>query len=226
MECSGGMIVRRVSAVGVIVLVLSLGLAAPGESQSGQPDFTVQFKTTLQAVDCDGQQLTLAGPGASTVVQSTLGTVIHVDGAVTPFCSLSPLVGAPATAWVIARGGQIVLVQLDVVSGAAPVPAPPVQPDPGAPSPVPAAPSPADPPAYNSAPSGAAVVLGTVIVGGLLYLILQSADGAYYRYPYSGPYGDPRPAYRPYAGPYIGVPGYTYGPYRRCHDGTYSHWCR
>jgi hypothetical protein len=71
------------------------------------------------------------------------------------------------------------------------------------------------------------VVLGTVIVGGLLYLLLRSADGAFYRYPYYGPYVIyPHPAYRPYVGPYLRVPAYTYGPYRRCHDGSFGQWCR
>ena len=219
---SGGMIVRRVFAVGITVLVSFLGLAGSGDAQSGQPDRIVQLQTTVQAVDCDGQQLTLAGAGTSSVVQSTLGSVIHVNGAATPLCALSSYVGSPATAWIMPRGGQIVLARLDVAPTAAPAyppaPSPPVAP----------ASAPSPPPAYTPAPSPAAVVLGTVLIGGLVYLLVRAANGSLYRYPYSAPYTGTyqQPTYRPYAGPYAGAPAYTYGPYRRCHDGTWNQWCR
>jgi hypothetical protein len=83
-----------------------------------------------------------------------------------------------------------------------------------------------DPPAYNSTSSAAAIVLGTIVVGGLVYLLLRGADGAFYRYPYRAPGAYPHPAYRPYVGPYTRAPAYTYGPYRRCLDGTFGQWCR
>ena len=219
------MIVRRAFAVGVIVLVSFLGLAASGDAQSGQPDSIVQLRATIQAVDCDAQQVTLAGPGTPSVVQSTLGSVIRVNGAPTPLCALSSSVGTPATAWVMPRGGQIVLVRLEVAPPSGP--AAPVQPGPPlAPASTPV-PAPASPPAAYT-PSPAAIVLGTVLVGGLVYLLVRASNGTLYRYPYYGPYAGsyPQPAYRPYAGPYAAAPAYTYGPYRRCHDGTWAQWCR
>lgn len=220
------MIVRRAFAGGIIVLVSCLGFAASGDAQSGPTQSIVQLQTTVQAVDCDGQQVTLVGPGASSVVQSTLGSVIRVNGADTPLCGLAPFVGAPATAWVMARGGQIVLVRLEVAS--TPVPAyPPVTP-PIAPAAAPPYPPAAPVPIYTPAPSPAAVVLGTVLVGGLVYLLIRAADGTLYRYPYAAPYAGAyqRPVYRPYVGPYARVPAYTYGPYRRCPNGTWGRWCR
>jgi hypothetical protein len=46
------------------------------------------------------------------------------------------------------------------------------------------------------------IVLGTIIVGGLAYLVTRGYDGQFYRYPYYGPYRQYyyRPGYRPYAG--------------------------
>jgi len=48
------------------------------------------------------------------------------------------------------------------------------------------------------------VVLGTVIVGGLLYLVVHGPDGGYYRYPYYGEYYRHyyHPEYRPFVGFY------------------------
>jgi len=245
------MVVRRALALGIAVLISSLGLATSGDAQSGPTESIVETQTTVQAVDCDAQQITLAGAGVSSVAQSTLGTVIRVNGDVTPLCALSSYVGAPATAWVMARGGQVVLVRLDVTSTTVPTyptsPAPlaPAQApaDPTTTTPYPAAPPPYTPvpaaeypyspapPAYTPVPSAAAVVLGTVLVGGLVYLLVRSATGGLYRYPYYGPYVRPytgyqQPAYRPYVGPYAKAPAYNYGPYRRCPDRSWGQWCR
>ncbi len=246
------MIVRRAFAVGVIVLIASLGLAGSGEAQSGPGDSIVQTQTTVQAVDCDGQEVTLSSAGASSTVQSTLGSVVHVNGATTPFCSLSSYIGAPATAWVMARGGQIVLVRLDVASTTAPgdpaSPQPPLAPasvpsttgptasapgyapisyTPIPPDSAPAyTPPPYTPPPYTPAPSYApsvgAIVLGTVLVGGIIYLLVRAANGSFYRYPYY----DSGYQYRPYVGPYAKAPAYNYGPYRQCREGIWSQWCR
>jgi hypothetical protein len=209
-------LVRRVIAIGASILMLSLGLVASGEAQSTQPDSTVKFQAVVRAVDCEQQQLTLAGPGAVAVVQSTLGTVIQVDGAPTPLCGLSTFVGAHATAWVIARAGQIVLTRLEVVSAGEP---------PGAASVAPP-PSPS-PSVYSSVPTAAPGVLGTVVAGGGVYLLVLGADGALYRYAYYGPYGHP-PAgpYGRYVGPYTRIPAYTYDSDRPCQEGTFWQWCR
>ena len=236
------MIVRRAFGVGICVFVSSLGLAGSGEAQINPTD-SVQTQATVQAVDCDSAQVTLAWAGASSVAQSTLGSIVHVNGAVTPFCALSSYIGSSATAWVMPRGGQIVLVRLDVTSAVAPpfptAPQPSLAPasaPPYTPIPAPApayAPGPTDasvppyapaPPAYTSAPSPASVVLGTVLIGGLVYLLVRAANGTLYRYPYAGGYQ--QPAYWPYVGPYAKAPAYDYGPYRRCRDGVWSQWCR
>jgi hypothetical protein len=234
------MVVRRALALGIIVLISSLGLATSGEAQSSPTDPVIQTQATVQAIDCDTQQVTLAGAGVSSVAQSTLGTVIHVNGDAVPLCGLSPYVGAPATAWVMARGGQVVLVRLDVTSTT--VPSYPSGPAPMIPASNPPAPTASNPyqtgqpasvpypaalPAYTPVPSAAAVVLGTVLVGGLVYLLVRAANGGLYRYPYYGPYV-PRyqPQYRPYVGPSAKVPAYNYGPYRRCPDRSWGQWCR
>lgn len=49
------------------------------------------------------------------------------------------------------------------------------------------------------------IVLGTIVVAGLLYLLVHSPDGGYYRYPYYGQYYQTyyRPQYRPYKGYYV-----------------------
>lgn len=72
--------------------------------------------------------------------------------------------------------------------------------------------------------SAAAVVLGSIIVGGLAYLLVRGANGYLYHYPYYGSYYRYyyRPAYAPYYGPYRYAPAYRwcYG-YR-----SYGSWCR
>lgn len=248
------MIVRRVFAVGITVFVSSLGLAGSGDAQPSPTDSIVQTQATVQAVDCDGEQLTLAGPGISSVIQSTLGSVIHVNGAVTPFCALSSYVGSSATAWLMPRGGQVVLVRLDVTSTVVPgnpaSPSPPLAPasaptytTPPAYTPIPPpytsgppsyTPAPTytpvpytpapQPPAYTPAPSPVGVILGAVLIGGLVYLLVRAANGSVYRLPYTGAYQ--QQPHQPYAGPYAKSPAYRYGPYRRCPNGTWSQWCR
>lgn len=230
---------RRVFAIGITVLVSSLGLAGSGDAQPTTADSIVQTPTTVQAVDCDSQQVTLAGAGVSSVVQSTLGSVVHVNGAATPFCSLAAYVGAPATAWIMPRGGQMVLVRLDVTSTVVPSPPaapasastpPPVYTAPPSYTPIPSPyttagpPVPVPVPSYTPSPSAGAVILGTVLIGGLVYLLIRSVNGSVYRLPYTGTYQ--QPAYSPYVGSYRTVPAYTYGQYRRCKDGTWSQWCR
>jgi hypothetical protein len=73
------------------------------------------------------------------------------------------------------------------------------------------------------------VVLGTIVVGGFLYLLVRGPGGYFYRYPYYGAYYRYyyRPYYRPYYGPYRYVPPFVYGPYRFCpaYRG-YGYWCR
>jgi len=183
----------------------------------------VQLRGTIQAVDCDAQQLVLAGPSGATVLRSVLATVVRVNGAIASLCALTPFVGSPATVSVLAVGGQFVIAQLDV---SAPVGASaPPQAAAYAPSSVPV-PTASQPP--GPAPALAGAVLGTVQLGGRVFLLVQAASGVLYRYPYYGPYYRAyyAPTYRPYAGPYQYAPAFTYGPYRRCPDRTWSQWCR
>ncbi len=51
------------------------------------------------------------------------------------------------------------------------------------------------------------IVLGTVVVGGLSYLVARDHDGHFYRYPYYGPYRQYyHAAYQPYHGTYGSAP--------------------
>ena len=202
----------------LIVLLTLLGIAPAGEAQ---PTARVQLEGTIQAVDCNAQQLTLQSGSGTTVVQSTLATVIRVDGESTPLCSLEPYIGAPVTVSLVPVGGQFMIAQLTVHSAPA---APPPVPYAGAPAPPPVPYTPV-PQMSSPAPTIAGAVLGTIMVGGLVYLLVRGANGAFYRYPYYGQYRPIyyQPSYRPYVGPLR--PTLTYGPYRRCRDRTWSQWC-
>ena len=198
----------RSLATSLIVLLALLGAAASG---AAQPAARLQIEGTIQAVDCAGQQLTLRSGTGMTVLQSTLATEIAVDGQSQPLCSLEPFLGAPATVSLVPVGGQFMIAQLTVRTAASGPQSPPYAPAPPQPS--------------GPAPAITGTVLGTIIVAGVPYLLVQGPNGAFYRYPYYGDFHRMyyQPAYRPYVGP--GRPMMTYGPYRRCRDRTWSQWC-
>jgi len=197
----------------LLVLLTLLGIVSSG---AAQPAARLEIDGTIQGVDCAAQQLTLKSGAGTTVLQSTLATVIDVDDQPQPLCSLQPYIGAPATVALVPVGGQFMIAHLTVHT------------PPAAPQPVPYTPAPytpAPPPGSGPAPAIAGTVLGTIVVGGLPYLLVQGPDGSFYRYPYYGPYRRMyyQPSYRPYLGPTR--PMLTYGPYRRCRDRTWSQWC-
>lgn len=228
---------RRFTVSFLTLCLGCLSLADAGAAQ--QPPATQAMRTngTIRSVDCDAQQLTLAGGGGTGVLQSTLATEIVVNGGASSLCALRGYVGAAAVVWVIPQGGQLILARLEVNE----VPATPTAPwnppatarapqwippsGDGAPSWTPPASAGPAPPAV---PSIAGAVLGTILVGGLVYLLVRAANGTMYRYPYYGGYLPYyyQPQYHPYTGTVRGAPVYTYGPYRRCPNGTWSQWCR
>ncbi len=209
---------RRIAGLVISILVALLCAAAPSDAQPAQTSQPLRYQGTIQAVDCDAQQVMLAGGTGPVVLQSTLATEIRVNSTASSLCSLQSFVGALATAWIMVSGGQLIVARLEV-SEAPVVPVPP--------QPVPYAPA-SGPPVVAPQPSLAGLVLGTILIGGLTYLLVHAANGTLYRYPYDGRYRENyyQPSYHPYAGPYRTAPAYTYGPYRRCPNNTWSQWCR
>ena len=168
-----------------IAIVLSMLLPLLGLPAIGQAQSTVQVQGVLQSVDCVNGTITIdTDSGSSTVEVAPYGTVL-VDSTSTPLCSLDTYTGAQVNAWLVANGDTFEVARLDVVGQAAPPPPPP------APAPA-VSPLPVD-----------GVVLGTVVVAGLAYLLVQGSDGGYYRYPYYGAYY--QYYYRPYYRPFVGV---------------------
>ena len=183
------------------LLIVAITLLARPSAGVSQPTPRLEIDGTIQAVDCAAQQLTIGGESGTAVLQSTLATLIDVDGQPQPLCALQQFVGAPATVSIVPASGQLMIGRLTVRTAAA-----------------------ASPPA-SPVPALVGAVLGTLVVAGLAYLLVQGANGALYRYPYYGPYRQTyyQPSYRPYVGPLR--PMMTYGPYRRCRDHTWSQWC-
>ena len=211
---------RRVAALVVTVFVAFLGLV---DASTAQQYPSLHLKGIIQAVDCRAQQLTLSSAGGSTVLQATRATAVLVGGAATSLCSLQQLIGAPVTVLVTASGDQFIAARIDV-SGPLPA-AVPYQPFPPAPMVVP------PPPVTQFVappPPIVGVVLGTVLVGGLAYLLVHGPYGYFYRYPYYGPYYHYyyRPYYYPYYGPYRYAPVFRYGPVGWCSHRIQGGWCR
>jgi hypothetical protein len=171
---------RKAIALMLGVLLPVLGLAGTGHSQT-----PVQVQGTIQTVDCDALSVTLTAPDGSTVntVYAAPDTAIVINSMSVPFCTLTGYIGAPATVWLLPSGDRFFATQINVIGPVAVAPPPTVAEDV---TPVPIC----------------GTALGIVLVGGLLYLIVQGLDQEYYRYPYYGWYYRYyyRPEYRPYAG--------------------------
>lgn len=179
---------RRLIAIITMVLLGSLGLVGTGNAQLQ----SVQIQGTIQAVDCQTQQLILNTSGGPTTLQVTNQTAIYANGTPASLCALGSVVGAPATALVAPSDNQFVLGRVDV--GASVTPA---QPAPGTVL------APSTPPIVG-------IAIGALLLGGLAYLILHHPNNNNRDYnpdDYSGR-------------------GYSYGPYRRCADGSWNQWCR
>jgi hypothetical protein len=209
---------RRVAALVVSALVMFLGLVDIGSAQQYQ---SLHLEGVIQAVDCRAQQLTVSSASGSTVLQATPATSVLVGGTASSLCALQQLIGAAMTVLVTASGDQFIAARIDVN---APSPAEvPYQPAPSGPAAVP-------PPVATVVappPPIVGVVLGTILVGGLAYLLVHGPYG-YYRYPYYGPYYHHyyQPYYRPYYGPYRYVPAFRYAPAGWCSYRIQGGWCR
>ena len=166
---------RKSIAVALGVLVPLLGLAGVGSAQS-----TVPIEGVIQAVDCQGGTLDLATPDNVDTIAVAPFTAVFVESQTVSLCDLQPYVGSAATIWVVPNGNEFVATRIETTGqgmGA------PVQQETVSPLPI------------------VGAVLGTIVVGGLIYLIVRDGD-QYYRYPYYGEYYHYyyNAGYRPYYG--------------------------
>ncbi|HKX18452.1 MAG TPA: hypothetical protein VJT33_10625 [bacterium] len=169
---------RSAIAVLIAVFVSLLGFNGVGHAQT-----LAEIQGTLETVDCqNGTVTTTDASGNTETIYASDSTAVAVQSSSVDFCSLDGYVGAPVDVWVVPDGNEFVATQIDVTG---PVPVLASTQTTIAPMPI------------------AGVVLGTILVGGLLYLIAH--DGAaYYRYPYYGGYYHHyyNARYRPYTGWY------------------------
>ena len=201
---------RKPIALLLGTLLPLLGLSGVGRAQS-----SVQVQGIIQSVDCQAQAVVLndAATGVSNTIVAAPYTPVLVGSTSIAFCTLEQYLGAPASAWLVASGNQLVATRIDVLGPAAAGPPPVVAVPQSYPAPEPA-------PAEVVSPLPiVGIVLGTLIVAGLVYLLTRDHD-RYYRYPYYGGYYHHyyRPEYRPYLGSYpalapiITVPPVIAGP--------------
>ena len=170
----------RLVAVAVAALIPFIGLNGIGQAQT-----VAEITGDVQAVDCNAGTITLdanGNPDNADTIYASDSTAVTVESSSVPFCTLDGYIGAPVTAWVVPYGSQLYATQIDVTGPAYVAPAPQAS---IAPLPI------------------IGTVLGTVLLGGLLYLVANSAS-SYYLYPYYGAYyyHYHRTWYRPYAGYY------------------------
>jgi hypothetical protein len=216
---------RKFVATTLGILVATLTVSGIGQAQG----FTT-VQGTIQAVDCQTNALVLRAPDGTHVFPAGPSTAVFVNSTPVRLCALQQYIGSSATVAVAPYGNQWVAERVDVYIAA--TPGPPY-------------PAPAPAPTYSTAPPWLGIVLGTIIVGGIVYLLVRGHDGAVHRYPYSrqydqqyGPYYGPYPyrydpyqydpyqydpyRYDPYQrGPYqrgpYGYGPYQYGPYQQCY---------
>jgi hypothetical protein len=200
-----------------------LSLSAVGEAQ---PPATVEVQGVIQAIDCHASSVTLQTQGGVSVYHTAESAAIVANSTAIPLCELQHYVGSPANVWLTAVGNEFVVTRIEAAGSTyqqSPTPAAPAPygtyPPYGSPYPYPAYPYPgyaypypgyAYPYPYYY-PSLAGAVLGTIVVGGLTYLLAHGLYG-YYRYPYYGAYYHYyyRPAYHPYYGSFRYAPAFTW----------------
>jgi hypothetical protein len=153
--------VQKLIAVAIAVMIPFLGLSGIGHAET-----TAELQGTIEAVDCQSGAVTLDTGGTAAVIDASDTTAVAVEDSSVPFCALEGYIGAPADAWVVPDGEQLLATQVDVVGPVAVVPA---AVEAIAPLPI------------------VGTVLGTVLYDGLLYLLVDDG-GVYYRYPYYGAY--------------------------------------
>lgn len=197
---------RRLTVGLLIGLIAVLGLSDIGQAQ---PPAVVQVQGIIRAVDCQAQLLVLETGGRVNTFPVTASDGVFANGGSVPFCTLGQYLGTPATVSLGARNSELVVSRIDLQSAY-------VAPPSYVATPVAAPPPP--PPVVVTPPPLAGVILGTILVGGLFYLLVQHPyGGPLYRYPYYGPYYRYyyRPTYRPYVGPYRYAPAYGWCPNQR-----------
>jgi hypothetical protein len=168
--------VQKYIAVAIAILTSLLGFNGVGQAQSA-----AELRGSIAAVDCQSGVFTLDSAGNAETIYASNTTGVEVGYSTAPFCTLEGYVGAPAAVWVVPYGSQFLATQIDVTGPTAFVPVT------QAIAPMPLIGS----------------VLGTVLVAGLLYLLVDDG-GVYYRYPYYGGYYHHywNARYRPYRGWY------------------------
>jgi hypothetical protein len=200
------------------VLTALLGLSDVGQAQ---PPASIQVQGTIRAVDCNAQTVALDTGGGSGVYRTAGGASITLNSVGAPLCALQQYPGAPAIVWLTASGNELLITRLDVAGqGYAPASPPAYAPGPypnSAPTTTYYPPAPYSyptPAPYYYAPPLAGIVLGTILFGGLVYLLVRHSSGHFYRYPYYGSYYRQyyRPYYRPYYGPLRFAPAYGWCP--------------
>jgi hypothetical protein len=170
--------VLKIIAVALAAFIPFLGLSGVGQAQTA-----AEITGDLQAVDCQSGTMTLdSSDGNADVIYASDSTAVTVESSAVPFCTLDGYVGAPVTAWVVPYGSEFYATQIDVTGPAYVLPA-----TESAIAPLPIV----------------GTVLGTVLLGGLLYLAANDF-GSYYLYPYYGAYyyHYHHAGYRPYRGYY------------------------
>jgi len=240
---------RQVTALALVVLMALLGWSDTSYAQAPQ---SIRFQATIRAVDCNALTMTLDTGAGVGVYRAAGAATFFVDGVGVALCDLKRYIGAPTSVWLTALGNELLITRLDAGGQAvapppqqAPVPytappqtAPVPSPNPytypvpppypytyPAPAPYPYTYPAAAPYAYAYPyPSIAGVVFGTIVVGGLLYLLVRGTSGYLYRYPYYGSYYRYyyRSGYLPYNGPYRYAPAYQWCRGKR----GYGSWCR
>ena len=194
---------RKFVAMTLGILVATLTMSGIGQAQG-----VTTIRGTIQAVDCQTNALVLRAPDGTHVFPAGPSTVVFVNSTPVSLCALQQYIGSSATVSVAPYANQWVAERVDVYVAT---------------TTAPTYPAPASAPTFSTVPPWLGIVVGTIIVGGLVYLLVRGHDGAVHRYPYSrqydqqyGPYYGPYPyQYDPYQrGPYPNGP-YQYDPYQR-----------
>ncbi|HKV43121.1 MAG TPA: hypothetical protein VJT32_00365 [bacterium] len=146
---------RKLVAMTLGILTATLTMAGVGQAQS-----TPAIQGTIQAVDCQTNALVMDAADGTHVVPAGPYTTAFVDSAPVSFCTLRQYVGDNAAVTVAPGANQLVAERVDVYTAAVPT----------------STPAPAS--AISGMPAWAEIALGTVIVGGLLYLAIRGSQTA------------------------------------------------
>ncbi len=153
---------KAIIAIALSIMLPLLGLNGVASAQSA-----VAVYGTIDAVDCQSDTVVVTTATGQQTFYASDNAYATVDATDLPLCSLDGYVGAPATVWVTPSGNQFVATAVNVTG---PVAVAPVAAEVVTPLPI------------------WGTVLGTVVVGGLLYLSVYAPDEHYYLYPYYGGY--------------------------------------